>query len=402
MRALVSGVGTRGDVQPVLALAVALRDQGHEVSLCVPPNFMEWAANLGFTATPVGVEMRHPTRASAPSRTLPARTGDLVGDLVADQFAQLGLAAEGCEVVVGAGAHQFAARSIAERAGVPYVNAVYAAVSIPSADLAPPASPGEVWAAGERADNLRRWEADSRSWNERFLGRINENREALGLLPVDDVHRHIFGERPLLAADPILGPAPDALGMTIVPTGAWLLADSTPLSAELEAFLKDGEPPIYVGFGSMPAPRSMSRTVLDAARKVGRRVILSHGWADFEPLGDAPDCLMIGDVNQQALFPRVAAVVHHGGAGTTTAAARAGAAQVITPMFSDQFYWALRVRELGIGSSATSQGLSAEGLAAALAVALAPAVADRARRIAEQVATDGAAVAAREIVGRRG
>ncbi len=230
---------------------------------------------------------------------------------------------------------------------------------------------------------------------------MNENRAALGLQPVDDARRHIIGLRPLLAADPALGPTPDAPDLAVLQTGAWLLADAAPLSPELEV-LEGGEPPIHFGFGSMPAAPSLGRTVLDAARRVGRRAIVSRGWADFDPIDAAPDAIAVGDVNQQALFPRVAAVVHHGGAGTTTTAARAGAAQVITPMFSDQFYWAHRVCELAIGTSAASMGLSAETLAAALDVALAPAVADRARRFANDVATDGADVGAREIIRRLG
>ena len=64
----------------------------------------------------------------------------------------------------------------------------------------------------------------------------------------------------------------------------------------------------------------------------------SRGWARLAPIDDAPDCITIDDVNHQALFARVAAVVHHSGAGTTAAAARAGAPQVVVPMFSDQFY----------------------------------------------------------------
>ena len=159
---------------------------------------------------------------------------------------------------------------------------------------------------------------------------------------MDDVLGHILTDRPWLAADATLAPAPSTPGMHVVQTGAWILPDSSALAPELEAFLDAGEPPVYLGFGSMPAAEGTSRTLIDAARAAGRRVILSQGWAELGLVDDAPDCLAIGDVNQQALFPRVAAVVHHGGAGTTTAAARAGVAQVAVPMFGDQFYWGRR------------------------------------------------------------
>ncbi len=399
MRFLVSGVGTRGDVQPVLALAVELRRHGGDAVLCVPPNFVDWAGALGFEATPVGVAMRVPAESSAGTAAAPPpKTSDIAGDLIADQFTQLAAAARGSDVIVGAGAYQFAARSVAERLDVPYVNALYAAVSLPTPELAPRPNPGEVWLPGEPEDNVRRWAADAETWNARFLDRINENRDRLDLAPLEDVRTHILGNRPLLAADPVLGPAPTTPGIEVIQTGAWLLSDVAPLTEELELFLEQGEPPVYVGFGSMPAPPALSATLIDAVRAAGRRAIVSRGWAELGLVDDAGDCIAVGDVNQQALFPRVATVVHHGGAGTTTAAARAGVPQVVVPMFSDQFYWATRVRALGIGTSVLSRDLPSGALASALREALA--VADRARSIAARITTDGAAVAATEIAAR--
>jgi vancomycin aglycone glucosyltransferase len=116
------------------------------------------------------------------------------------------------------------------------------------------------------------------------------------------------------------------------------------------------------------------------------------------PIDDAPDCIAIGEVNHQALFPRVAAVVHHGGAGTTTAAARAGTPQVIAPLFSDQFYWAERTSALGIGAPLRGGTVTTEAITAALHDALAPAIADHAHALAAVIAIDGAATAARRLV----
>ena len=93
---------------------------------------------------------------------------------------------------------------------------------------------------------------------------------------------------------------------------------SRPLSPELEAFLDAGEPPVYFGFGSIHAPPELSQVTIESARALGRRAIVSRGWADLSLVDNEPDCLAIGEVNLQALFRRVAAVVHHGGAGTTT------------------------------------------------------------------------------------
>ncbi len=404
MRVLLSSVGTRGDVQPIAALAVALRALGHEARLCAPPNFVDWIRGLGFEAAPVGVEMRLPgARSGAAAAPTPEQLRLLresMPDLITDQFDAVGAAAKGCDVILGANAHQYAARSIAEVQGVPYVTALYAQVASPSPEHAPPPAPGATWApGGDAVSNAQRWEENVRAWNDRALGRVNQNRARLGLAPIDDVLRFNLTDRPWLASDAVLGPAAASPGMDVFQTGAWVLEDASPLPPELEAFLAGGEPPIYLGFGSMPAPESASRTLVDAARAVGRRAIVSRGWAGLSLIDDALDCIAIGDVNQQALFPRVAAVVHHGGAGTTATAARAGVPQVVVPLFGDQFYWASRVRALGIGGAVEGR-LGVEALAGALRGVLELAVARCASTVARELAADGGMVAARGLVER--
>ena len=168
------------------------------------------------------------------------------------------------------------------------------------------------------------------------------------------------------------GPVAGAGGLDVVQTGAWILPDLRPLPAELVAFLDVGTPPVYVGFGSMAmqapalrAPKDIARVAIEAIRAQGRRALVSHGWADLALIDDRDDCLRLGEVNQQALFSRVAAVMHHGGAGTTTTATRAGAPQVVVPQAVDQPYWAGRVADLGIGTAhdgptPTTESLSAE------------------------------------------
>jgi vancomycin aglycone glucosyltransferase len=104
---------------------------------------------------------------------------------------------------------------------------------------------------------------------------------------------------------------------------------------------------------------------------------------------------VVGEVNHQALFPKVAAVVHHGGAGTTTTAAKAGTAQVIVPQIADQPYWARRVVELGIGAAHQGATPTVESLCVALDVALESKTRAQATAVAAMIRTDGAAVAAR-------
>jgi vancomycin aglycone glucosyltransferase len=214
------------------------------------------------------------------------------------------------------------------------------------------------------------------------------------------VRRHLFTDRPWLAADAVLGPWIETDDLDVVQTGAWMMQDQRPISAELEAFLNDGDPPVYFGFSSMAAPENISRAMIMAARENGRRAIVSRGWAEVVLPNNDPDCLSIGEDNLQALFRRVAAVVHHGGAGTTTIAAMAGVPQVVVPQIWDQHYWAKRVQQLGIGIAHAPGTPTAESLTEALRRTLDPDVAVRARSVAASIRTDGAEVAARLLINR--
>ncbi|MEO3814687.1 nucleotide disphospho-sugar-binding domain-containing protein [Sphaerisporangium sp. B11E5] len=184
----------------------------------------------------------------------------------------------------------------------------------------------------------------------------------------------------------------------VVQTGAWVVPDTRALPDEVVAFLEAGEPPVYFGFGSMPAAWDLAQEVVKSARAVGRRVIISRGWAGLTPVEDEPDCLFVGEVNHRALLPRVAAVVHHGGAGTTTVAAAAGVPQVVVPQMFDQHYWARRVQRLGAGVAHPPGVPDAGSLGGALDQVLRPEVAERARAVAGAVCTDGAVVAAGRLV----
>jgi vancomycin aglycone glucosyltransferase len=209
----------------------------------------------------------------------------------------------------------------------------------------------------------------------------------------------MFTDRPWLAADPTLAPWPDPSDQAVYQPGAWILPDERALSSELETFLEAGEPPLYFGLGSVHAPRDVSQVMVDTARALGRRAIVSRGWADLSLVDDEPDCFAVDEVNLQQLFTRVAAVVHHGGAGTTTLAASAGVPQVVIPQMYDQHYWARRVHDLGIGTAHAPGAPTTDSLTSALRRTLQPEVAARARSIAAAVRGDGARTAAERLRG---
>jgi len=399
VRVLLSTYDSRGGIEPLAALGVKLRELGAEAVVCGPPDCAERLAEVGLPLVPVGDPVRALVhRATPPS---PDDMPRLIGELIATWFDKVVPAAEGCDAMVGSGVVPAAvgARSVAEKLGIPFAHVHYCPVYLPSPHHAPPPLPGPPLPAGV-TDNETRWELNARQYNEIFGPALNRHRVANGLSPVDNVRDYLHGDHPWLAADPVLAPWPEPASTGpastgVVQTGAWILPDQRPLPAELEAFLGAGPPPVYVGFGSMRTPGDdIARVAIEAIRGQGRRVLLARGWADLAPVDDQDDCFAVGEVNQQALFGRVAAVVHHGGAGTTTTATRAGAPQVVVPQWGDQPYFAGRVAELGIGAAHAVQAPTAESLGAALGTALDPGTRARAKAMAGTIRTDGTTVAA--------
>jgi vancomycin aglycone glucosyltransferase len=404
MRVLFSTIGSRGDVQPVVALASHLQALGHEVRVCVPPDFREWIESLGIPVTPIGPEVRR-FAASRPTGTQPQKPltaeqrRQMAEATVATQFETLTSAAQECDVIVAASALQVAARSVAEKMGISYVFAAYAPVVLPSPHHAPPPLPPLPGQAPPTTnDNRQLWAQDAARFNDLFGAAVNVRRASLGLAEISDIRSHMMTDQPWLAADATLGPWPDPTDSHVFQTGAWILPDERPLSRDLDRFLESGDRPIYFGFGSTRAPEAAGPVMLHAARAVGRRAIVSQGWFDDSLVENEGDCLSISEVNVHALFPRVAAVVHHGGAGTTTAAALAGAAQVVIPNHYDQHYWAQRVHTLGIGTAHAPGAPTRDSLASALAQSLRPEVAARARDVADAVRRDGTRTAAERLV----
>lgn len=400
MQVLLSTIGSRGDVQPLIGLALQLVALGQEVRLCVPPDFREWIEGLGMPVTPIGPEVRSTGRASPSSDAItPEQRRQMIEGTVTAQFETITRAAQGCDVLVGATALQVAAPSVAERLGIPYFFAAYCPAVLPSSRHAPPV----LVALGDKPavamdDYSELWAQDAKRWNDTWGPLINKQRESLDMAAISDVRSYVLTDRPWLAADATLGPWPDPQDEAVFQTGAWILPDERPLAAELEAFLEAGDPPIYFGFGSNRAPADMSRVMITSGRALGRRAIVSRGWAELSLVDDTADCLAIEEVNQQSLFKRVAAVVHHGGAGTTTAAARAGAPQVVIPQHYDQHYWARRVHQLRIGVAHAPGTPTADSLTSALRQTLQSDVAARAKSIATQVRGDGALVAAQRLI----
>ncbi len=405
MRVLLSTYDSRGGVEPLVALAVQLQALGAEAVVCAPPDCAERLAEAGVPLVPTGEPVRELVHGAVPPAQVDVN--QRIDDLIATWFDRVPAVAGTCDAVVASGVvpAAAAARSVAEKIGIPSVLVHYCPIFLPSPRHRPQPLPGRA-VPPEVTDPQELNQLDIENYNAAFGPPLNAHRAKNGLPPVGNVRDYVKGGHPWLAADPALAPWPDPDDGRVVQTGAWILPDQRLLPAELTAWLEAGPPPVYVSFGSMRAPQDIARLAIEAIRAHGRRVLLGQGWAGLAPIDDAGDCLAVGEVNQQALFGRVAAVVHHGGAGTTTTAARAGVPQVVVPQWADQPYFARRVTDLGIGAGAGAghdgAALTAGALAAALGTALDPATRTRAAAVAATVRTDGATVAARLLLDGRG
>ncbi|WP_329316298.1 glycosyltransferase [Streptomyces sp. NBC_01278] len=407
MRVLLVAFGSRGDVEPMVGLAVELRALGADVRMCAPPDFAEVLDRAGIPLAPIGQPIRPVVKAAVtgttpmPAEGLPARAAALV----ATTYEAVAPAAEGCDVMVATGLLPAAAgaRSAAEELGIPYRFVAYFPTYLPSPHHRPFERPGRPFPP-EVTDNRVLWDLDTENMNVLFGTGLNAHRATVDLPPVDDFRSYVLTDRPLLASDPVLSPWVEPADLDAVQTGAWFRPADPQLPADVEAFLEAGTPPVYVGFGSIPVrdAQDVARAAIEAVRAQGRRVLVSGGWADLTLVDDQEDCFAVGDVNHHVLFRRVAAVVHHGGAGTTTTAARAGAPQVVVAQMADQPYWAGRVAELGIGVAHEGPTPTFESLSTALKTALAPDTLARARAVAATVRTDGAAVAAKLLLDAAG
>lgn len=402
MRILLTSFGSRGDVEPLAGLGAALQALGAQAVVCAPPDeeFAALLARAGLEHAPGFMPVRDfIAMAKADPQPLPVR----VAQVMAGQIEAVGAAAQGCDAILATGLLPSAAASqaIAQRRGLAYHHASFCPLYLPSEHHPPHAFPGHPLPEGV-TDNRALWAHNALAMDAIFGEAVNAGRAGLGLAPLTNIRDQIHTDHPWLEADPILGPWTPTHLCQPIQTGAWILADHRPLPDGLEDFIAAGAAPVYLGFGSLPThdPAAVARAAIDAIRAHGRRAVIARGWAGLAAIDERDDCFTVGDTNQQALFPRMAAVIHHGGAGTTTAAAMAGAPQIIVPQIVDQPYWAGRVAALGIGVAHAGAVPSVESLSAALDIALAPQTHERARAVAAEMVPDGALRAARLLIER--
>lgn len=386
MRVLITTIGSRGDVQPYVALGEGLRAAGHAVTVCTSVRFEDLVRRRGLgyaylsddlialIETPLGrgavEDMGSLVSGIKTAARLLRQTGPIQRALLADGWA----AARAVQPdLIVYNTKMMGALHYAEKLDIPAVMAVLFPQFVPTAAF--PTIGFPRWPLGGWYNRLTYAVVLAIAGR---VGRsyVREWRAAHGLRSrprgADLLHASDGSHVPVLhGLSPHVVPEPSDWPPEAASTGYWFLrrpSDWTPPPA-LEAFLEAGPPPVYVGFGSMAGrePGRKARLVVEVLRRVGLRGVLATGWGGLAP-SDLPETVhALDQAPHDWLFPRVAAVVHHGGAGTTAAGLRAGRPTVVCPFFGDQPFWGGRIRDLGVGSAPIPQKrLTAGRLAAAL------------------------------------
>ncbi|RAS67337.1 sterol 3beta-glucosyltransferase [Lentzea atacamensis] len=404
MRALLVTHGTRGDVQPFLALAVALRQAGHDAVLAAPQSFADSAAAHDVEFAPLD---EGPNRLLDDPLLKEAIEGGYRGfrgkvtaistirrikPLMADVLRDVGAVARSSGADVLVHTPSVPAQHAAELLGVPAVLATLQPGWVPTAAFPCPMVPlPELPRFLNRATyltvsaTLRAYSGVVNAWRTNDLG-----------LPGGHGPSHALV---LQAFSSLVTPIDPAWPQSVRTTGFWYLpraATWTPGTA-LKAFLEAGPAPVYLGFGSM-AGRDAQRTgdiVAEAVRAAGVRAIVATGWGGLAARS-SENLFVIDQAPHDWLFSQVCAVAHHGGGGTTAAALAAGVPQVVCPFVADQPHWAKRMHAVGVAP----QPLPHKKLAvAALAGAITRATGDsvmrrRAVELGEKIRTENGAGAA--------
>ena len=404
MKVALVASGTRGDVGPMISVAEALRDHGHEPLLLASPPFGRAAGGRGIEWREIGWD--HQQMLAETARLKPQEIGAYTKrhrtEQTAAEIDALIEFASDADVVVGSGV-PVGAQTAAEYLKIPYRYLALAPVFYRSAEWGDPLASMIMPADGPMAKRLS-WMLGG------FLGRtigktVNPHRASLGLKPYGDATDAIWdrGGSPILAAHQQLAPIPADVKDRIVRCGAIRQPNGEDISEATERYLADGEPPVFVGFGSMLGMRPTELAAVAAAvAKTGRRGIFAGDvWNGIDLPSGALRC---GAEPHEKLFTRMATVVSHGGAGTVAQAFWAGAPQVVVTFGGgDQPYWGRATVAAGVApASFALTKVEAHALAQALGDATAGQYADRARSLAAEVAqTDGAGDVAAEIVSRR-
>jgi UDP:flavonoid glycosyltransferase YjiC (YdhE family) len=381
------GFGTRGDVQPFLALGKGLKASGHQVRIASSANSKPWIEQHGLEAAASDVDVQalmatgrgldwaeHGNDPLRQLRVMKRLFAEIGMDMIHDAWK----AAQDADVVITSFTSDPYGVSIAEKLGIKQISALMQPALVATRDGRSIAG-GAPIPNGESVINylVSKLIVEPLPW--RLVGQsANRFRQEVLGMPSQTLAENSAARRRLLT---LHGYSPHAVPRaadwpsSFHVIGYWFLDEQTGWQPppDLLRFLEAGSPPVYVGFGSMTGrdPEGLTQLVVEAIQQSDQRAVLLSGWVGLgrQALPDSIFCLEAAPHNW--LFPRMAAVVHHGGAGTTGEGLRAGVPTVIIPHLGDQLFWGHRVATLGVGPQPVPRPkLTAKRLAAAIHTAV--------------------------------
>lgn len=361
MRVKLLTIGTRGDVQPFIALGSGLQRRGHDVVVCTSQDFEGFVRAHGVSFAPVRADIMKLTQSDAGKRMLGSNPFEILKQMkkviypmMKNMLEDLWRASQDADVLIYH-PKAFGGYDIGQKLNIPIFAAHPIPIIAPTANFTNPILPFSLknrW-LNKKSYQLNRLMLSS------FISMINQWRREMLNLPGRSVFTNdlrINGrDIPVLyGCSPSVMPYDPIWKDRVCMEGFWFLQeeDNWHPPTALKSFLKAGPPPIVISFSSMPLrqPGNAFEMIKEALKRTGQRGIILTGWSGITSTETDEDILCIQEVPHTWLFRQAAGIIHHGGAGTTAAVLRAGKPMTICPFTGDQSFWARRMHELGVST----------------------------------------------------
>lgn len=406
MKVAILGEGTRGDIGPLVALGAQMKRRGHEVAMTASEEFRPMAEAAGIRFVPLPLSLTAYIATDEGQRLLNRGWFPMMRRMqelthahregIEDAFIE---AAEGAEALVTMILTQDRAQCLAVAREIPHAIVNYSPV-FPTGEFPAPMLTRRQLPTASLHRATHRLSADL--W---WLASLADNRafaRRLGLSRVPRSTLHLCADpgTPVLQAfSPNLVPKPRDWGDNHTVTGFWRLPSTARaaidegLPNDLAAWIDAAEPPVFLGFGSMPVldPEELMSAVIEVTRSLGVRAVISLPRTDNGSVAarQPQHVRLIGAVDHDLLLPRCAAAVHHGGAGTLASSLRPGLPTMVCSVWADQPFWGARLEQLGCGVHVPFKRLDQTKLEAGIRKLLSDPVRERAATLGESIRAEG-------------
>lgn len=400
--------GSRGDVQPFVALAIGLQKHRHIVKLAAPHKFAEFVTSHGITFVPLAGNPEEISRLINNAGTNPARVIASIWKYIFSIAPQVSrsafLACEGADLIVHSFLFTVGGHSWAREHNIPDISVQTFPMFAPTREFpnvsAPNISPGAL-------SYFSHWFATQIFW----FGGNGGYGPAQRANP--DIHfpkklYWPFERRPhhlrtplLFAYSPGILPRPKDWDKHVHVTGYFFVdEESCQPPVELSDFLAAGQSPVCISFGSMVNRKAklIDEIIRETLKQTGSRGLVLSGWGEVEDQS-SKDLLYLKSVPHDWLLPKCKLIIHHGGAGSTAAGLRAGIPNIVIPFTADQPFWGSRVHAIGAGPKPILvKNLSVEKLTQAIAGAESNVVRERAQAVGQRIRSEDGVKSAVELI----